>query len=188
MIKIGVTGSLASGKTTVAKIIKKGNFPYFNADNCVRNLYKKKIFVQQVKKKLNIKNNKNILKEVKKAFLQDKNVLKKLEKLAHPLVRKEMQRFLISNKNKKFLILEIPLLIESKLAKYFDIVIFVSSKRKNRVKRYLKKGGDLLTFSFLDKRQLKESEKMKFCDHVIVNNESLSVLKIKITNILKKYD
>ncbi len=44
MIKIGITGSLASGKSTVAKLISRNKYPVFDADNTVKNLYKKKIF------------------------------------------------------------------------------------------------------------------------------------------------
>ena len=43
MIKIGITGSLASGKSTVAKFMSRGKYPIFNADKVVANLYKKKV-------------------------------------------------------------------------------------------------------------------------------------------------
>ena len=62
--------------------------------------------------------------------------LKKLEEIIHPMVRKEMLAFLKKNKNKKFLFLEIPLLIESKLTRYFDVIIFIKSQRNLRLKRF----------------------------------------------------
>ena len=52
MIKIGITGSLASGKSTVAEIISEKKYPIFNADSIVKRLYKKKILHEQVKKKI----------------------------------------------------------------------------------------------------------------------------------------
>ncbi len=60
MIKIGITGSLASGKSTVAKLISRGRYPIFNADKTVADLYKKKDFIKKIKKKFNIINSKNI--------------------------------------------------------------------------------------------------------------------------------
>ena len=55
MIKIGITGSLASGKSTVAKLISRNKYPIFNADNVVKTLYKKKIFTKKIQKKFHFK-------------------------------------------------------------------------------------------------------------------------------------
>ena len=46
----------------------------------------------------------------------------------------------------------------------------------------------LLLFSLLDKHQLKDSKKMKFCDHIVVNNKSLFILKKKLSNIIELYE
>ena len=99
-----------------------------------------------------------------------------------------MKLFLKENKKKKMLFFEIPLLIENRLKKYFDYVIFVRSKGNLRLKRYLSSGGNKELFSVLDKHQLKDTEKMKFCDHIVVNNKSLSMLKKKLLNIIKLYE
>ena len=80
---------------------------------------------------------------------------------------------------------EIPLLVESKLTKFFDITIFVHSPKKDRIKRFVKKGGDYKIFSLLDKRQMDHKIKSKFCQHVIVNNSSINVLKRKVYNIIE---
>tara|TARA_B100001564_G_scaffold53001_1_gene39962 strand:- start:4322 stop:4621 length:300 start_codon:yes stop_codon:yes gene_type:complete len=99
-----------------------------------------------------------------------------------------MLKFLKKNRKKKFLFFEIPLLIESKLQKYFDVTIFIKSKNSLRLKRYISRGGNIKLFSILDKHQLKDSKKMKFCDHIIVNNKSLSILKKKLSNIINLYE
>ena len=67
-----------------------------------------------------------------------------------------MTNFIRKNKGKKMIILEIPLLVESKLMKYFDIIIFISSNKKKRLSRYLKNGGNKNVFLALDKRQIKD--------------------------------
>ena len=48
-------------------------------------------------------------------------------------------------------------------------------------------GGNEKLFNFLDKKQIKVSRKAKFCDNVIVNNKSLTILKKNLLNIIKKY-
>ena len=185
-MKICITGSISSGKTTATKIISKGKGPIFSADRAVKNLYLKKSFQSIIAKKLKIKTKPNFKGEVKKKLLEKKENLKKLEKVVHPFVRREMLIFTKRYKNKKFLFFEIPLLIESKLVKYFDTTIFIKANRKMRLKRYLKAGGNVKIFNFLDKNQLKDVYKMKFCDHVVVNNETQSVLKKKLMNIITK--
>jgi len=99
-----------------------------------------------------------------------------------------MLAFLKKNKNKKFLFLEIPLLIESKLTRYFDVIIFIKSKRNLRLKRFRLKKGNIKLFSLLDSHQLKDTKKMKFCDHIVVNNKSLTILKKNLLNIIKSYE
>ena len=70
MIKIGITGSLASGKTTASKILSNTKHPLFNADKEVQNLYKKKFFRKLISKKLKIRNNAILKKEIKKKIIK----------------------------------------------------------------------------------------------------------------------
>ncbi len=189
MKKIGITGSLASGKTSASKILSIKAGPLFNADKIVRKIYLNPKFKRKIAKILNISNKKKLKNEVKKKIFQSKDNLKKLEKIIHPIVRKEMFSFIKKNKHKKMVFLEIPLLIESKLTKYFDVIIFIKSKKNIRLKRYVskyKKSSKL--FNLLDQKQIKDSKKMKYCDHVVINNNSLSDLKRKLFNILKIYE
>ena len=188
MTIIGLTGSLASGKTTASKIIADKRGPLFSADMVVKRLYYQKKFKRVLAKKLNLKLDKNFKKNLKNKILKRKDNLKKLEKIIHPLVRKEMLVFLKKNVQKKFLFLEIPLLIESKLTKYFDVIIFIKSNKNLRLKRFMLRGGSSHLFSLLDKHQIKDSKKMKFCDHIVVNNKSLSILKKKLSNIIYLYE
>ena len=187
MIKIGITGSLASGKSTVAKLISRNRYPIFSADKTVKALYKKRIFITKAKKKFNFKNTKNLKKKVINLIKKDKRILKQLELIIHPLVRREMRAFMRPKKNIKIKIFEIPLLIESKLTKYFDIIIFVGAKKNIRLKRYVAAGGDKKIFTILEKRQNKPSKKMKISDHVIYNNQSIKNLKKRIKLLMNKY-
>ena len=91
-------------------------------------------------------------------------------------------------KKDKILILEIPLLIENKLNKHFDKIIFIDTKKKLRLKRYLKKHNDKKTFEILDQRQLKPSVKKKFCNLIINNNYTLLILKKNIERLIKIYE
>jgi len=187
MIKIGLTGSIASGKTTASKIISKYNGPLFSADSIVKKLYRKSKFRSMIAKKFKLDRNINIKLQIKNKILNNKKLFKKLEKIIHPFVRKEMYHFVKTNKNNKLLFFEIPLLIESKLMHFFDIIIFIKSEKKLRLKRYKSNGGNVYFFNLLNNHQLKDVKKTKFCDHIVVNNRSISVLKKKLQNIIKIY-
>ena len=184
MIKIGITGSLASGKSTVAKIIASKKYPLFDADKAVKKIYQTNIFKAKIFKKFKLKNKKNIKNNIKKIISKNKKSLKDLEKIIHPIVRKQIRIFLKRNKKKKFVIFEIPLLIESNLMKHYDKIILVNSRRDLRLKRYLKRGNNKKIFNLLNKRQLSPAKKIKFCDYVINNNGSLKLLKKNIKNIM----
>ena len=188
MIKIGLTGSVASGKTTASKIISMRRGPLFSADKVVKKIYTQNKFKKIVAKKIDLKLDKNFKEKLRNKILEKKENLRKLEKIIHPLVRKEMLIFFRKNKNKKFLFLEIPLLIESKLTRYFDVIIFIKTNKNLRLKRYMARGGNRKLFSLLDKHQMKDIKKMKFCDYIVVNNRSLSILKNKLFNIINLYE
>ena len=102
MKKIGITGSIASGKTTASKIISYKRGPVFSADDIVKKLYKQIKFQRLIKKKLKLESNKNFKQEIKKQIFKNKASLTKLEKIVHPAVRKEMNKFILRNKNKRY--------------------------------------------------------------------------------------
>ena len=121
MIRIGILGDIGSGKTYVANNL---GFPVFNADKEVEIIYKKnkRIFIKLKKRlpkyfsKFPIKK-----KEVLKAILDNEQNLKKITKIIHAEVRNKMHHFLKKNINKKFVVLDIPLLIENKINHKNDI-------------------------------------------------------------------
>ena len=73
--------------------------------------------------------------ELSKAIIDERENLKKIVKVVHPEVRNKMNNFIKKNKNKKFIVLDIPLLIENKLNKKNEILIFVDAKKKEINKR-----------------------------------------------------
>ena len=187
-MKIGITGSLASGKTTASKILAKKRGPLFSADSVVKDLYQNPYFKSLISKKFKIKNNKRIKSSLKKIILDNKKNITSLENIIHPLVRRRMKNFSSIHKRKKFIFYEIPLLIESKLMKYFNIIIFIKANRKIRLKRFKSKLGDEKLFKLLDNKQFSDKKKIKICDHVVVNEKNLKILKKRLSAIMRNYE
>ena len=188
MIKIGITGCLASGKTTASKILSRKKGPLFSADEVVKKLYKKNSFKKILSKRFKIQNNQEIKKKLKEKILKDHSKINTLEKIIHPMVRKEIKNIAKKNKSKKLIFFEIPLLIESNLMRNFDIVIFIKAKKHIRLKRFRLKGGNKKLFKILDDKQLSDNKKIRFCDHVVVNENNLKILKKDLLDILKHYE
>ena len=154
MIKIGILGDIGSGKSFVAK---KFGYPVFNADIEVSKLYQKekKIFTK-LKKKLPkyifsfpIKK-----KEISKAILANNSNLKKIVKIVHPEIRRKMKFFIKKNKNKKLVILDIPLLLENKINNKRDVLIFVQAYKKDIIKRLQKENFNFKLLNKFKKIQL----------------------------------
>ena len=187
MIKIGILGDIGSGKSYVAKHF---GCPVFNADIEVGKLYKKdrKVF-NKLKKVLpkyiySFPINKN---EISNAILANKINLKKIVKIVHLEIRKKMNIFLKKNRNKKNIILDIPLLLENKINKKNDILIFVQSKKSEIYKRLQKrKNFNLALYKRFKETQLPLEYKKKKTHFVLKNNFTKLSLRRNINIILKK--
>ena len=188
MIKIGITGSLASGKTTASKILSYKRGPLFSADKVVNELYQNKKFKSLICRRFKIENNTQIKKSLKKIIIEKKECIKKLENIIHPLIRKRMRNFTSKYRDKKLLFYEIPLLIENKLMRHFNIIVFIKARKQIRLKRFQFKKGNKKLFNFLNDKQVADIKKIKYCDYVVVNEKNMTVLKRNLFAIIKKYE
>tara|TARA_Y100000389_G_scaffold139217_1_gene136961 strand:+ start:142 stop:711 length:570 start_codon:yes stop_codon:yes gene_type:complete len=187
MIKIGILGDIGSGKSYVAQNF---GYPIFNADYEVAKIYKQnKNIYNKLKKSLPkyIHSFPIEKKEISTAILAEENNLKKIIKIVHLEIRKKMNTFLDKNKNKNIVILDIPLLLENKINKKNDILVYVDSprsatlirlkKRKNFNQKLLKKFRNV---------QLPTSFKRKKSHFIIKNNFTKKSVKDGIKYILKE--
>ena len=187
MIKIGILGNIGSGKSFVAKSF---GYPVFNADEEVSKIYKKekKIFLK-LRKVLpkyiySFPINK---KEVLSAILANENNLKKIVKIIHLEVRKKLNIFLKNNKKKKIVILDIPLLLENKINKKDDILLYVQSKKSDILKRLIKrKNFNKKLINKFKNLQLPLDYKKKKSHYIIKNNFTKKSVKKEVKVILNK--
>ena len=187
MIRIGMLGDIGSGKSYIAN---KFGYPVFNADYEVSKLYKKS-------KKTFSKLNKELPKYIKsfpvnkdhvtKAIFSNKTNFKKITNIVHKEINKKMKSFLRTNKNKEIVILDIPLLLENKINKKKDILVFVDAKKKDIEKRLIKRRNfDRKLFNKFKKLQFSSLYKKKKSHFIIKNDFKKQSVKNEIKNILKK--
>ena len=179
--RIGIIGDIGSGKSFVANQFR---FPVFNADKEVNKIYKKnKICFHKLKNKLPkyIKSYPINKIELSNAILSNSKNLKKIVNIVHPIVRKRLNFFLKKNIKKRIVILDIPLLIENKINKKNDILIFVDAKKKeinSRLKKRINYNKKLVD----NFRKIQKSLiiKKKLSTYVIKNNFKLLSIKKSI--------
>ena len=187
MIRIAVLGDIGSGKSYVAK---QFGYPVFNADTEVAKLYRKsRKCYNKLKKALPEYIVSFPVKkiEISKAIIADQYNLKKIIKIVHPEVRSNMNNFIKKNKNKKLIILDIPLLMENKINKKNDILIFVDAKKKEINKRLKKKFNiNLEIIEKFKKLQLPVELKKQQSDFIIKNNFRNNSIKKNVKKVLEK--
>ena len=186
MKRIGILGDIGSGKSFIAKCF---GFPVFNADLEVAKIYKenKKVF-QKLKKELpNYFDSFPVKKkEIINAILSNRKNLKKIIKIVHREVRKKMNDFLRKNKHKKFVVLDIPLLLENKINKKNDVLIFVESKKSETLRRLKKrKNFNMKILNNFQKIQLSLDLKRKKSQFIIKNNFKKNSVKIRVKEIIE---
>ena len=187
MIRIAVLGDIGSGKSHVAKLF---GYPVFNADVEVAQLYRKsRKCYNKLKKELPEYIVSFPVKkiEISKAIVANQHNLKKIIKIVHPEVRSNMNNFIKKNKNKKFVILDIPLFLENKMNKQNDILIFIDAKKKEINKRLKKRNNkNLKIIKKFKKLQLPVEFKKKQSDFSIKNNFRNNSTKKSVRKILEK--
>ena len=181
MIKIGILGDIGSGKSFIAR---QFGCPVFNADKEVNKIYKKN---RHCYKKLRDKLPKYIKSypinkiELSKAIIANNKNLRKVVNIVHPIVRKEMNFFLKRNNKRKMVVLDIPLLIENKLNKKKDILIFIDAKKKginSRLKKRINYNKKLI--DNFRKIQKPLAFKKKLSTYIIKNNFKLLTIKKRV--------
>ena len=187
MIRIGILGSIGSGKSYIADNF---GYPVFNADYEVSNLYKKnrKIFLR-----LNKTLPKYISKfpidkkEITSAILSNKNNLRKIINIIHKEIRKKMRSFIKKNKKKEIIILDIPLLLENKMNNKKDILVFIDSKKQDIEKRLKKrKNFNRKLLNKFKKIQFSSHYKKNVSDFIIKNDFKKQTIRNEIKYILSK--
>ena len=185
MIRIAVLGAIGSGKSHVAKLF---GYPVFNADAEVTKLYRKS---RKCYNKLKEALPEYIVSfpvkkiEISKAIVAGESNLKKIVKIVHAEVRSNMQNFIKKNNNKKFVVLDIPLLIENKINKKNDILIFVDANKKEINKRLKKRSNfNVRIVKKFQKLQLPLEIKKKKSNFIIKNNFRNNSIKKNVKSIL----
>ena len=187
MYKIGITGSIGTGKTTLANMFALFKIPVFDADKEIKKILNNK----EVMQKLNImfpdiiKKNNIDKPKLKTIIFSDKNKKKKLEDLLYPYLEIEKNKFINVNFKKKILVYDVPLIYETKSENQYDLILLTNCNKNIQKARVLER--DKITSSLFEsiiKSQLSFSEKIRFKPKLINTNNLKIFTLIKVILLL----
>lgn len=180
MLKVGITGGIGSGKSTVCSIFRQLGIPVFEADTEVKTLYNQN---QELRAEL-INNFGSIVYtdsrvnlDILRSFFKDPVKREMLNKIVHPFVFKAFDNWAASQ-NSPYVIKEAAILFESGADKTVDVTIGVIASENKRLKRTLLRDNFRTEDEVLKimQTQLSNSELEAMCDYLIDNNEQRSLI------------
>ncbi|ATP11663.1 dephospho-CoA kinase [Bartonella henselae] len=187
---IGLTGSIAMGKSTVADFFRQAGISVFSADEAVYKLYKSEPTLSLIEYKFpgvfeNGKVNRQKLSEI---LINDNEKLQTLEKIIHPLVQEKEKKFIDTarQQGEKLVVLDIPLLLETKGEKRVDSVVVVSAPLAIQKERaMIRQNMSEKKFAFINGRQMSDEKKRARADFIIDTGKDLENTREQVLFVIK---
>lgn len=184
---VGLTGGIGSGKTMVASFFKEEGIPVYISDERAKIIMDNPEIVHQVQEIFedNVQENGKLdRKKIRNIVFKQGHLLDKLNAVIHPEVKKDFEEWVKSHQKHLFVIKESALLFEKKLYKTCDYVILVTAPEEIRVKRVIKRDGVTAeSIRNIIRNQMRDEDKIPFCDWVIINLDK-ELVKKEIKNII----
>ena len=185
---LGLTGSIGMGKSTTAEMFADAGIPVWDADATVHQLYKGDTpAVRQIADMLpDAVENQAVNRETLKAFIaKDQSILKKLEAIVQPLIAASRTDF-ISNATSDIVVIDHPLLLESRSDAYCDAVLVVTVDAETQQNRVLERGTmDQATLDIILAKQMPDTEKRKRADY-IVETTTLDAARAQVKTVIEQ--
>lgn len=189
---IGLTGGIASGKSTVSKYFKELGLEIVDADLVAKEISNRKETIDKMVEVFGediLDENGNLIREkIRELVFNNKEFLEKLNSIIHPKVMEYFKMKREENRGKKILIFDIPLLYETKMEKFCDKVIVVGLSKDKQIERVMERDKNSRELAEkIIKTQMSLEEKLKRADIVILNDGSLDDLKKRVEDVYKNF-
>ena len=187
---IGLTGGIASGKSTVSKYLAEKGFKVYDADKIAKDISEKKSVQEEIiltfGDKILDENGNVDRKKLKEIIFEDKEKLKQLNAIIHPKVI-DFYKELKEKNTDEIIIFDVPLLFESGIDKFCDKILVVISNYEIQLNRIVERDKiDRELASKIIKSQISNEERIKKADVVIENNSSLEDLFEKVERFCER--
>ena len=186
MLRIGITGNIASGKSAAEDFIREAGFKVYDTDKIAHEILENSNEVKQAFSNFDILSNGKIdRKKLAKIVFSDKKLLEKLENIIHPEVKKEILQIFSLCENEKAVFISVPQLFEAEFENLFDKIIFITAGKSLRLARLMKRSNLTEEEALLRiNAQQDEDKKITKSDYIIENNSTPEALQSKIKDFL----
>ena len=191
MLKVGVTGGIGSGKSTVSRFFSALGVPVYDSDQRAKSLMQ---YDDSIRSKIKIEFGDNAYhkNELNRSYLaeivfKNESKLKQLNAIVHPVVKTDFINWLSQNSNAKLIIKEAAIMIESGAYKDLDKLIVVNASMNQKIKWI--KQRDHLSLEDIENRiqnQLSDEIRNQYADFIIENNSGKMELKQQVLSIFNK--
>ena len=188
---VGLTGGIASGKSTVSNLFRKYGIEIVDADKVAKEVSEKKESIEKISnifgKDILDSDGKIVREKLREKAFKNRELLQELNKIIHPQVMEYFKRKKEENSKDEILIFDIPLLYETKMEYLCDKIIVVGVDVQKQIRRVVARDG---SSEELAKKiifnQMPLDEKIKKADIVIMNDETLDELEAKVMKIYRE--
>ncbi|WP_406604018.1 dephospho-CoA kinase [Bartonella gliris] len=187
---IGLTGSIAMGKSTVANFFRQAGIPVFSADEAVHKLYRSEPVLSLIEHTFpDVVENGNVNRvKLSEILINDSEKLRTLEKMIHPLVQEKEKEFIdqARKRGEKLIVLDIPLLFETKSENRVDSVIVVSAPLEIQKERaMIRPNMNEKKFAFINAKQISDEKKRERADFIIDTGKDLKNTRQQVFDVIK---
>lgn len=186
MIKYAITGNIASGKTSTENILLSLGFKVLDTDKVTHNLLDNNTEIYNQFKDYDVFENEKISRsKLGKLIFSNKTLKEKLEKIIHPLVKLEIEKFIEKNSKENKLFVSVPLLFESDMQNMFDKIILIYANDEIRLQRLIQRNNYTEEYARCRmEAQMSQDLKVKKSDYIIYNNSTIELLQHQISNLI----
>jgi dephospho-CoA kinase len=187
-MKVGLTGGIGAGKSTVADLFSQKGAVVIRSDELARQVIEPQTpGFQQVIDRFgkDLVNAEGYIDRAKLAQIvfKDDAALKDLENIIHPLVRSKTNQIIDQHTSETIIVNEIPLLLEKKMESLFDFLVIVISSEKNRLERLVHRGLTAEQATARMAKQVSDEQRKAAADFLIVNDGNLDQLEADVEKI-----
>ena len=187
-MKVGLTGGIGAGKSTVADLFSHKGAVVIRSDELARQVIEPQTpGFQQVIDRFgkDLVNSEGYIDRAKLAQIvfKDDAALKDLENIIHPLVRSKTNEIIDQHTSETIIVNEIPLLLEKKMESLFDFLVIVISSEKNRLERLAHRGLTAEQATARMAKQVSDEQRKAAADFLIVNDGNLDQLEADVEKI-----